>query len=67
MVEARNFKLGMGIDHKGRKQTKSKIKSKGINWGHTIYFCNFGTTDNISGTVGARNFKFDMEIDDNKY
>ena len=67
MVAARNFKFGMHIDHEGHKQTKSKVRSKGIMWGHAIHFCNFGTTYNISGTVEARNFKFGTEIDNNKY
>ena len=43
MVEARNSKLGMHIDHERHKQTKSKIRSKGIMWGHAIHLCNFGT------------------------
>ena len=41
-VEARNFKVGMHIDHDGHKQTKSKIRSEGIMCGHAIHFCNFG-------------------------
>jgi len=60
MVEARNFKFGMHIDHEGHYQTKCKIRSKGVGKGSSDLFLKFWDPWE---TVKARDFKFRMHVD----
>jgi len=66
MVQARNFKFGVQIDHKGFLRKKINIRSR-IRKGSHYLLLKFWDSLHISGMVGARNFKFGKQIDRHGY